>query len=113
MTVLRHYPPGVVLHTSSCPDITGHSAPSLQVLQAVLKYPSYRYCMCTGGGPETAPYVVVERIDYGDHLYIPKPGNPPRDAVRALCRTCRGTHGPAQQDDLGSGFVVAKPGQRR
>lgn len=111
--ILREYPPGVVFHNPSCPDINGHSAPSLNVLRAVADNPSHRYCMCTGGGPDTAPYVVIERIDYGHHMYIPMPGQPPRDAVRALCQTCRGTHGPDQQDDPGSGFVIAKPGQHR
>jgi hypothetical protein len=89
---LREYPPGAIFHTSSCPEITGHSAPSLPVLQAVAANPSHRYCICTGGGPDTAPYVVVERVDYGPHLYVPSPSRP-RDATRALCRTCRGTHG--------------------
>jgi hypothetical protein len=89
---VRDYPPGAVFHISSCPEITGHSAPSLQVLRAVAENPSHRYCPCTGGGPDTAPYVVIERVVYGDHLYVPS-AHRPRDAVRALCRTCRGTHG--------------------
>jgi hypothetical protein len=95
MSALREYPPGAVFHNPSCPDINGHSAPSLPILQAVAENPSHRYCMCTGGGPDAAPYVVIERVDYGPHLYVPSP-NRPRDAVRALCRTCRGTHGEPQ-----------------
>jgi hypothetical protein len=103
---LRDYPSGAVFHISSCPDITGHTAPSLRVLQAVAENPSHRYCLCTGGGPDSAPYVVIERVDYGDHLYLPS-ANRPRDAVRALCRTCRGTHGPeADRDARMAGLVV-------
>jgi hypothetical protein len=103
---LREYPRGAVFHTSSCPDIAGHSAPSLPVLKAVADNPSHRYCLCTGGGPDSAPYVVIERVDYGDHLYLPS-ANRPRDAVRALCRTCRGTHGPeADRDARMAGLVV-------
>jgi hypothetical protein len=103
---LREYPRGAVFHTSSCPDIAGHSAPSLPVLKAVADNPSHRYCLCTGGGPDSAPYVVIERVDYGDHLYLPS-ANRPRDAVRALCRTCRGTHGSeADRGTRTAGLVV-------
>jgi hypothetical protein len=91
MIGLREYPPGAVFHIPSCPDVAD-SAPSLPVLQAVAANPSHRYCVCTGGGPDDAPQVVIERVDYGPHLYGPSP-NRPRDATRALCRTCRGTHG--------------------
>jgi hypothetical protein len=38
---LRDYPPGAVFHTSSCPEITGHSAPSLPVLRAIADNPSH------------------------------------------------------------------------
>ncbi|MBB4752326.1 hypothetical protein [Actinoplanes lobatus] len=79
----------------------------MKVLDAVVAYPSHRYCLCTGGGPDDAPYVVVEQIDYGPHLYEPKPGEPPRDAVQPLCKTCRGTHGPsASAKGTTSGLVV-------
>lgn len=101
---MRDYPPGAVFHLPSCSTILGHSAPSLPVLKAVADNPSHQWCPCTGGGPDQAPYVIIERVDYGPHLYVPSQ-NRPRDAVRALCRTCRGTHGklatgPAQPPTL-------------
>jgi hypothetical protein len=101
--MLRDYPPGAVFHSPSCPEINGHSAPSIPVMRAVAENPSHQYCMCTGGNQDAVPYVVIQRVDYGDHLYVPSP-NWPHDATRALCRTCRGTHGesrPGEPSPLG------------
>jgi hypothetical protein len=105
---MREYPPGAVFHIPSCPDIYGHCAPSVQVLRAVAENPSHRYCLCTGGGPDSAPYVVIERVDYGPHLYVPS-ANQPRDATRPLCRVCRGTHGePAPGEPNPPGLVTPR-----
>ena len=99
--ILRDYPPGVIYHAPHCPDVqsggTGR-APSLTAPQAVAAYPSFQLCnVCTTNatGLEDLPYVVVEQIPYGPHLYIPLPGQPPSDASRPLCQKCRGTHGSA------------------
>lgn len=103
---LRDYPPGTVFHSPSCPDINGHSAPSLAASRAIAENPSHQWCFCTGGGPDNAPYVVIQRVDYGPHLYVPSP-NKPADATRALCRTCRGTHGDAAPEQTSaSGLVI-------
>ncbi|GAA4924255.1 hypothetical protein [Actinoplanes utahensis] len=89
----RDFPPGVVLHAPHCPDAGDGNKATLPTLKAIADYPSFRWCLC--GNLDDTPHVVVEAIDYGLHLYEPAPGVPPRDAIRPLCKTCRGTHGPA------------------
>ena len=98
--MISDYPPGVVLHAPHCPEAGDGNAPGLDVRQAIAAYPSYQLCGCAGGSPDTAPYVVVEQINYGIHLYVPA-GARPDDATRPLCKTCRGTHG-----TLPAGLVI-------
>ena len=89
---IRDYPPGVVLHAPHCRDAGDGNAPGLGVRVAIAQYPIHQFCYCTGNDPGNAPYVVVEQIDFGIHLYVPS-GTRPADATRPLCKTCRGTHG--------------------
>ncbi|GAA0463597.1 hypothetical protein Aca07nite_59730 [Actinoplanes capillaceus] len=87
----RDYPPGVVLHAPHCREAGDGNRATLPVLRAITGYPSHRWCPC--GNVDDTPHVVVEQIEYGPHLYTPMSSPPPRDATRALCGICRGTHG--------------------
>ena len=110
MTV-REYPPGVILHAPHC--IEGGTSPAVPIDAAYRTYPSRQLHFCFGGMvppglldmvalQEIMPYVVIEQVEYGAHLYNPS-AEKPDDAARALCRKCRGTHGDAgalQPSDL-------------
>jgi hypothetical protein len=103
----RHYSPGVVFHAPHC--VEGGNALAVQVRAAIEVHPNYRFDACFGGlfPPHLAndpdrlsglmPFVTVETVTYRRHGY--RPSGPrdesmpqPPDAIRALCRVCRGTH---------------------
>jgi hypothetical protein len=102
----RHYPPGVEFHAPHCRE--GGNSIAVQVASAITEFPNYQFHICFDpviaasiardpkAMAEFAPYVVVEKPDYGSHRYAPsRPGDgtpQPPDAIRPLCRVCRGTH---------------------
>jgi hypothetical protein len=101
MSELRDYPAGVILHAPHC--VEGGNAPAVPLDAAYKEYPSRQLHFCFGGmdpsgaldglaAAEIMPYVVVEPVGYGRHDYRPS-SDQPKDATRALCSVCRGTHG--------------------
>lgn len=103
----RHYPPGVVFHAPHC--IEGGNAIAVPVGSAFDTHPNHMFDACFAGliPPFLAedaealagimPYISVETISYHQHAYVPSPPRGSRmpqlfDAIRPLCRICRGTH---------------------
>jgi hypothetical protein len=86
----RHYEPARVVHKATCPD-----APQGFVLRAVAvmqAHPNATLHNClTPIAVRQNPEVTTEAVTYEPHLYHPSAATQP-DAVRPLCRTCRGTH---------------------
>ncbi|MDQ1722492.1 MAG: hypothetical protein QOI26_2226 [Pseudonocardiales bacterium] len=88
---LRHYPPARTIHDADCPD-----APPGQIVfragSLLLAYPNAVPHTCfTRDTVLRNRDVVAEAVEYEPHPYRPSGATQP-DAVRPLCRTCRGTH---------------------
>lgn len=101
----RHYPPGVVFHAPHCVD--GGNAESMPILAAIHDHPNYQFDQCYVGlfsiqnDPialaKVTPQVSIEIITAARHPYTPSDPRDtrrpqPADAIRPLCRVCRGTH---------------------
>jgi hypothetical protein len=97
----RHYPPGVVFHAPHC--LEGGNRPAIPIESAFTTFPTRELHFCFGGMvpeglldvigiAEIMPYIVVEPIAFGDHLYRPSSVKP-ADSLDYLCAVCRGTHG--------------------
>ena len=104
----RHYPPGVVFHAPHC--IGGGSGAAVPVRAAFEAHPNRLVDACFAqviphnltenedALAEILPYVSIEIIPYARHPYVASdPRDPnfkqPPDAIRPLCKICRGTHG--------------------
>jgi hypothetical protein len=91
MTSMRHYPPAHVIHEAGCPDApTGRIAFRASGLRQA--YPNGVPHSCFTR--ETVYHnreVVAEAVEYESHPYQESGATQP-DAVRPLCRICRGTH---------------------
>lgn len=103
----RHYPAAVIFHAPHC--IENGNGLAVTVRGATEAHPNYRFDTCFSGliPPHLAndpgklagimPYVTVEVITYRQHPYSPSDPRDesipqPPDAIRPLCRVCRGTH---------------------
>lgn len=101
----RHYPPGVVFHAPHCID--GGNAMSVPVAAAMKAHPNdqlgrrFVELFSIVNNPvtlvEVMPNVSIEIITTARHPYTPfgprDTSRPqPSDAIRSLCRVCRGTH---------------------
>lgn len=87
---MREYPPAHVIHQADCDDAPAGLAFRAQALAA---YPNSRPHRCFSRDTVTHNReVVAEVIDYEPHAYEPSTIHPD-DAVRPLCKVCRGTHG--------------------
>jgi hypothetical protein len=87
----REYEPAGVVHVLDCDE---GPAERLLVLRAQgLRGSHDRPHRCvTAAAVAANDEVVIERVDYGPHDHV-ESTIWPDDATRALCRTCRGTHG--------------------
>lgn len=87
----RDYPPAHTIHEANCPD----APPGLMVFRAgglAAAYPTGMPHTCfTRETVRLNREVVAEPVEYEPHSYQPSGATQP-DAVRPLCRTCRGTH---------------------
>lgn len=88
----RDYDPAVRIHAAGCPA----APPSLLVVPGrsiAERYPNGRpHPLCVSSASQARGALVVETVDYPPHSYVASTIKPD-DATRALCRTCRGTHG--------------------
>lgn len=88
---MRDYPPAHVIHEASCEDNPGE----LLVFKAhnLVAWPNSIPHRCVSRRTITSDRdVVAEPINYEPHEYEPSTLRP-ADAVKALCKVCRGTHG--------------------
>jgi hypothetical protein len=108
--VTRHYPPAHIIHEANCPD-----APKRRI---VFRASGLRHAYANGV-PHTCftrqtvlqnRDVVAEAVEYEPHPYQPS-GATQLDAVRPLCRTCRGTHREVSQEVPGYVGPSRTPGQ--
>lgn len=81
----------------------GGNRPAIPIESAFTTFPTRELHFCFGGMvpeglldvlgiAEIMPYIVVEPIAFGDHLYRPSSVKP-ADSLDYLCAVCRGTHG--------------------
>ena len=92
MTERTNYPPIAIFHIPECPTLGGNGT-ALPTDLAREGYPYFRPDSCfLLAAVSIAPYVVVEPGDDTDHSYVAS-DECPEDAIRALCRVCKGTHG--------------------
>ena len=109
----RDYPPGVILHAPHC--VEGGNSPALPIEAAFGAYPSRQLHFCFGGMipaqleglalQDVMPHVVIEHWEYGGHEYQ-QSDDWPNDAIRPLCRRCRGTHGDTLTAQPATGTVL-------
>ncbi|WP_229068381.1 hypothetical protein [Actinoplanes sp. DH11] len=108
----REYDPAQRIHALNCPDAPPGAFVSL-ARTVGQTYPHDRPHRCVtraytiGNGP-----VVREAVSYPPHQWVPS-SIVPSDAVRALCRICRGTRcataqPPAAPPITGSGLVIPR-----
>ncbi|GGL01780.1 hypothetical protein [Mangrovihabitans endophyticus] len=103
--LLGHYPPGVVLHAPHCID--GENAMSVPVGATIEAHPNHQFDQCfidffsIVNDPAALAAVMrtsrsrsspsgATRTPPSDPRDMTKPQ--PADAIRPLCRICRGTH---------------------
>lgn len=94
---MRDYPPAHVIHEVGC----GEAPPGLIAFRAasLIDWPTARPHRCFSSATVAGnAEVVAEPVTYDRHAYAPSTIWP-KDAARALCRTCRGTH-PDEPVDL-------------
>ena len=103
----RHYPPGVILHAPHC--IEGGNAMASPIAAAFEAHPNHQLHFCFASMlplhladdpvrlAKLMPEVSVEVLEYRRHPYTPcDPRHPdikqPPNAIRPICKVCRGTH---------------------
>jgi hypothetical protein len=101
---MRDYPPAHVIHEAGCAD-----APAGLFTfraSALIAYPTSRPHACFNRATIVENrQVVAEPGDDQAHAYMPSSLHP-ADAVKRLCRVCRGTH-PEKPVDLAEWLGVA------
>lgn len=108
----REYEPARRVHAADCPDAPPGEFISLaRAVSEAWPHDRPHRCVDRAYARSNNP-VVRELVVYEPHAWIPST-IVPADAVRALCRTCRGTHGePATRDeqppDPPSGLIVVR-----
>ena len=87
----RHYPPAHTIHEVGCPDAP-KGLITFRARGLAQAYPNAMPHTCfTRETVRQDREVVAEAVEYEPHPYRPSGATQP-DAVRPLCRTCRGTH---------------------
>ncbi|MEV6344112.1 hypothetical protein [Actinoplanes sp. NPDC051851] len=88
---MKDYPPAPIIHSPACRDV-----PPMMIPQAIaivaLNYPNGVPHDCVSPHDPRAKVVVVP-MEWPVHEYKPTGRYTLPDAVRALCDTCRSTHG--------------------
>jgi hypothetical protein len=104
---MRDYPPACVIHEADCPEApTGRLVLRASGLREA--YPNGRPHTCfTRATVLSNRDVIAETIEYDPHPYQPSGATLP-DAVRPLCRICRGTHPstPGSAPDMPATLVI-------
>lgn len=95
MTGQREYPPAVLVHAESCPDVASLRASGAVLLLMVTPsiaraYPNGRMHSCFHFTLQARG--VVESVQYPPHAYEASTVTYP-DASMPLCTVCMGTHG--------------------
>jgi hypothetical protein len=104
---LREYPPAPLIHCPDCAGIAQGAFPVLATPEIARRFPTGKphFCYDFRANANGA----VEPVVYPEHDYVPSTIKP-ADAVRFLCRSCRGTHGDEQVD---GGGQLLLPGVRQ
>jgi hypothetical protein len=95
MTTSREYPPAVLVHSESCPDVASLRAHGVALIPMVTPaiaraYPNGRMHSCYHFTLQARG--VVETVQYPPHAYE-ESTVVYDDAPRPLCAVCMGTHG--------------------
>lgn len=106
----RDYPPAASVHD---PSRCEHAPPGILMSPraAAEAYPNARPHTCFTRDTITAGRaVVVEHIDYEPHRYQPSTIQHESgiNAIRPLCKICRGTHGDAPPATGPSGLLITR-----
>lgn len=107
MTEVREYPPAVLVHSESCPDVAALRARGVflipMVTQAIARaYPNGRMHNCYHFTLQARG--VVETVQYPPHAYE-ESTVVYADTPRPLCAVCMGTHSAADR-------LILPPGAR-
>lgn len=86
----REYEPAGVVHVADCDLAPDERSYILRAAALRNSHDRPHTCFTRAHAAANAE-IVIERIDYEKHPYIQSTIFPD-DAVRPLCRTCRGTH---------------------
>jgi len=95
VTAAREYPPAVLVHSESCPDVAdlrAHGAALIPMVTPVIAraYPNGRMHSCYHFTLQARG--VIETMQYPPHEYE-ESTVVYEDAPRPLCTVCMGTHG--------------------